>query len=222
MNTRALWNPCRLAGGLCLLVGILSAQVVDEGPASVEDLIALHSQVANDAQAEQDSTEPVSSERPTILRENLVNNSPFRAVRRGRGVVMSNQPLELRGFIGRGENMEVSLTDPRTKECQWVRVRDPNARWYVESANSYTRSAVVQMDGISITLEMSKPSEIPITTASQHAPQPAPAVVATPSQPQQQGRPQVQVRQQGQQGQQQQRIQRPQGGRSAQQSTQRR
>ncbi len=198
MDARVHWKKCWTAGGLCLLAGALSAQTADEnfGPTSVEELIALHNQVANDG-LEETPAVAVSGERPTILRENLVNNSPFRIVRRGRGAVTSNQPLELRGFIGKGDKMEVSLTDPRTKECQWVRVGDHNARWYVESANSYTRTAVVRMDGISITLEMAKPNEIPLTTASQHAPQSADAVV--PEAPQIRPQQQQVVRQTNQQ-----------------------
>ena len=209
MKKRQQWKRWWAAGGVCLLAGTLSAQGLDvgDGPATVEDLISLHNQVASDAM-EQTPVETAPAERPTILRENLVNNSPFRMVQRGRGPV-SNQPLELRGFIGKGDKMEVSLTDSRTKECQWVRVGDPDARWYVESANSYTRTAVVRMDGISLSLEMAQPSETPLTTASQHAPQPAPAVV-TAQQPAQQNRPQ-QVQQQNQQSRQnQQGVQRPQ------------
>lgn len=140
--------------------------------------------------------------KPEILRENLVNNSPFRAIRWNQRVSSGNQPLELRGFAGSGDNLQVSLTDPRTRECQWVRVRDDNARWYVESADANTRTAVVRMDGIAINLEIAKASEVPIPITSRYTPTvPAVTVTATPQNPQQNQQQNQQQRgqQQGQQ-----------------------
>ncbi|MDR1817244.1 MAG: hypothetical protein LBR07_03490 [Puniceicoccales bacterium] len=62
--------------------------------------------------------------------------------------------LELHGMIGRGADALVSITNIETGESQWVRVRDPRAKWYVESVNPRARSAVVTMQGMSLKLEM--------------------------------------------------------------------
>jgi hypothetical protein len=74
--------------------------------------------------------------------------------RAGPGDSASTAPLEMHGLIGRGENAQVSITNPSTGESQWVRVRDTKAKWYVESVNPKSRSAIVRMDGMTLKLEM--------------------------------------------------------------------
>ncbi len=112
-----------------------------------------------------DSATPASPatapEKPEIFRENLINNSPFRAVSGRRNT--AQQPLELHGFVGNGKNLEVSLTNPGTRECRWVRLRDENAKWFVESADPEKRTAVVRLDGVSLNLEMVHPNETPLS-----------------------------------------------------------
>jgi hypothetical protein len=98
---------------------------------------------------------------PAIRRENLINNSPFRIRVPRRDTTTAPQALEIRGFMGSGRNLEISLSNPNTLECQWVRVGDPDARWFVESADPVTRTASVRMDGMTISVHMAKPAELP-------------------------------------------------------------
>jgi len=98
--------------------------------------------------------------RQKIRRENLIANSPFRLA--PRRLSASTQPLEIRGFAGFGDNLEISLTNPRTRECHWVRLRDRDAKWYVKSADPIARTAVVELNGTTIDVEMVKASETPM------------------------------------------------------------
>ncbi|MDR2982650.1 MAG: hypothetical protein LBV12_10440 [Puniceicoccales bacterium] len=128
---------------------------------------------------------PVPVEKLQIRRENLITNSPFRIARRWGRDTATRQPLELHGFVGSGDKMEISLTNPSTRECHWVKLRDENAKWYVESADAKSRTAVVRMDGMSINLEMVKASETPMTTNSRFVPQAAVTIQRAPQPAQQ-------------------------------------
>ncbi|MDR2429382.1 MAG: hypothetical protein LBD14_00495 [Puniceicoccales bacterium] len=139
----------------------------------------LHANDLDDTDAD-DTTESPPTPTPTtpatqkIQRENLITNPPFRIIRRPR-VQQSGttqQPLEIRGFTGTGDNLEISLTNPATRECHWVKIRDEDAKWYVESADPITRTATVRMNGIAMSLEMAKANEapIPITPAATPTP----------------------------------------------------
>ncbi len=91
-------------------------------------------------------------------RQNNAARRDWQADRQRTGQVVQQRtsytPLTLNGMIGSGPNLEVSLTNPETKESHWVRVRDRKARWYVESANPPARSVVVRLDGIPLQLRM--------------------------------------------------------------------
>ncbi|MDR1498191.1 MAG: hypothetical protein LBS59_07275 [Puniceicoccales bacterium] len=120
---------------------------------------------------------PTASE---IKRENLITNSPFRRIRPRE--TLTTQVLEIRGFTGRGADLEISITNPATRECHWVKVRDPDAKWFVESADPIARTAVVRMNGIPINIEIVKASENPIPIVASGAPPRRPAT-AMPGRP---------------------------------------
>jgi hypothetical protein len=114
-------------------------------------------------------------------RENLITNSPFRIVRRSARLI---QTLEIRGFSGRGDDLEVSLTNPATRECHWVKVRDADSKWYVESADPVLRTAVVRVNGATLDVEMAKPTLTPTPIRPAAVPvTPAPIVPARPVAP---------------------------------------
>ncbi|MDR2844603.1 MAG: hypothetical protein LBV28_00730 [Puniceicoccales bacterium] len=153
---------------LCLLLA-LAAPVITRADDDLiidlpDDPTPTAATTTPDAPAKPDGTDAA---KPEIQRQNLVTNSPFRAVRWTRRVTANAQPLEIRGFVGSGENLEVSITNPQTRECHWIKVRDENAKWYIDRADPIARTAVVRMDGILINLEIVKPTEtpLPITAA---------------------------------------------------------
>ncbi|MDR2863391.1 MAG: hypothetical protein LBV54_05920 [Puniceicoccales bacterium] len=157
----------------------------------------------NAAETDDDSstaeTPPASAAAPTpapgktkIYREDLITNSPFRQMTPGLlrpGQIAAAQPLEIHGFLGHGENLEVSLTNPVTRECLWVRVRDRSAKWYVESADPVARTAVVVVDRVPVTLvvrasERSLPIESPVERSLSAPPRPVgPGVARFPGAP---------------------------------------
>ena len=150
----------------------LPANELDEADATTE---------APDTPTPPSPTPPGVSQK--IQRENLITNPPFRIIRRPRvqqpGTVQ--QPLEIRGFAGIGDNLEISLTNPATRECHWVKIRDEDAKWYVESADPVTRIATVRMNGISMALEMAKASEAPTPITPALAPAPGRVIGTTPT-----------------------------------------
>lgn len=113
--------------------------------------------------------------KPEIKRENLITNSPFRTARVLSRTGGNTQQLEIRGFYGSGDALEVSLTNPLTRECHWVKVGDSDARWKVTSADPVARTAVVEMNGMVISVSMAQVDERPLSIASS-APSIAPPV----------------------------------------------
>jgi len=116
-------------------------------------------------------------------RDNLISNSPFRKPRPNAPRL---QTFEIRGFCGSGDNLEVSITNPATRECHWVKVRDPEAKWFVESADPVARTAVIKINDVSLDIEMAKPSEMPTPIrpaggAGFAVPPRAPNIISMPS-----------------------------------------
>jgi hypothetical protein len=107
---------------------------------------------------------------PEYRRSTLVERGPFARPERGRAQVTSGGPIELRGFFGEGEKLEVSLTKPDTKESAWVKVGDTSAKWLVDSADPSAGTAEVRYDGMRLHLSLARTEEV-ATTASAPAPE---------------------------------------------------
>lgn len=93
-------------------------------------------------------------------RSSVIERSPFaKSDRPGRKGV-SGDALELRGFFGSGDNLQVSLMRPDTRESAWVTVGDKNAKWVVETADIQAGTAEVVLDGLRLNLKLAQP-EVP-------------------------------------------------------------
>ncbi|MDR1817282.1 MAG: hypothetical protein LBR07_03710 [Puniceicoccales bacterium] len=158
-------------------------EAVDSAPDATAVAEAANA-AADTANAAAAPATPASPAVEKIRRENLVSNNPFRSGVIGRGG--SAQTYEIRGFAGRGADLEVSITNPATRECHWVKVRDPEAKWFVESADPVARTAVIKINDVSLDIEMAKPSEMPTPIrpaggAGFAVPPRAPNIISMPS-----------------------------------------
>jgi hypothetical protein len=135
---------------------------------------------ANDAEAMPATAHASPAAKSEIKRENLITNSPFRTARILNRTGGNTQQLEIRGFSGSGDKLEVSLTNPLTRECHWVKVGDPDARWKVTSADPAARTAIVEINGMVISVSMAQVDERPLGITSSAAPKaPSPVLLRT-------------------------------------------
>lgn len=107
---------------------------------------------------------------PVYSRASLLERAPFAKPDKA-GKVSAGGPLELRGFFGAGESLEVSLSKSGTAESVWARVGDKNAKWPVESADPVAGTADVRYDGLLLHLKLARP-ETPDLTVKPAAPAP--------------------------------------------------
>ncbi len=101
-----------------------------------------------------------AEERPhEYRRSGLLERPPFfRSEKVATGTGQA-QPLVLRGFFGRRESPEVSLTRSDTGQSEWVRVGDKTAKWFVESADPPAGTATVSYEGATLHLKLASQAE---------------------------------------------------------------
>jgi hypothetical protein len=86
--------------------------------------------------------------------------------------VSQNANLLFRGVYELEGKLFFNLVDQRTKESQWVSLRQKDAAWFVASFDRDQNSLVVEQEGNRIELELHRPEHIPV--AVQTAPRNSP------------------------------------------------
>ena len=92
-------------------------------------------------------------------RASIVERTPFAKSDKNDKKTSAGGPLELRGFYGSKDALEVSLTRPETKEAAWVRVGDKSAKWVVDEADPVAGTAEVRFDGLQLHLRLAQPEQ---------------------------------------------------------------
>lgn len=103
---------------------------------------------------------------PEYRRASLLERTPFAKAERGPAKPVSGGPLELRGFFGSGDKLEVSLSRADGKESAWVRVGDKTAKWVVDAADPDAGTAEVHFDGVLLHLRLMRPEEPSLTVVA--------------------------------------------------------
>ncbi len=104
-----------------------------------------------------DATPPAAPATVEYRRASLAERPPFAKAERGAVKPSSGGPLDLRGFFGSGDSLEVSLSRPDGKESAWCKVGDKSAKWVVDAADPDAGTATVHFDGMLLQLKLARP-----------------------------------------------------------------